>query len=1095
MTGFFVHRNSRLEVLADRLIGALARERPANPLAAQTIVVAHPGLGRWLRRRLADAQHIAANYRVLQPWQWLEHAAQIALGESPADAEAWRRQALRWRIHAALPTINDASLKASLAGNDAPRRRFQLADRLSALFTQYLLYRPDMLAAWEADPKAGDWQATLWRGLRKSISAPHRAQRQRELLDALRRDGDGIAEPLHVFGVSHLPPDTLDALQALSARRAVHLYFPDPCHEYWADLKSRRQLLRMGEVPQDWYFEIGHPLLVSLGRMAQDFLLALDDRDIDYSADAETVEPQESKTLLGAVQASVRTGKAEDAGAVPARRSDASLRVHACATRLRELEVLRDALLGLLADDQDLQPRDIVVMAPDIGAYAPYLPAVFGAPARYEHNPARIPWHLADVGLATAHPLLRAFARLLDLAESRFGLSEVLDLLDVPAIARRAGLRTQDRSGLQSRLRVAGVAWGLDAAAKEHAGGAAVAANSWAFGFDRLFAGLIAGEEIDSNLLDGILPQAGAGNEDAGALGRLHEFIASLRLFSNALAVPRTLTAWCDWLGRRVDDLFESDGDDAAESAAMNALRDVLADLREQDDAGTKLPWSVAREALRGALAMVPERQPFLLGGVTFCGLVPQRSIPFKVVCLVGMNEGEFPRPGGDEGLNLLLRDPRRGDRDTRREDRQLFLEALMAARTALHVSYVGADVETGKPRNPAAPLAELVQFLDEQHGLCGDVDKVPRPWRVEHALQAHAACYYDGKDPALFSFSGAYAEAKSAAARMPAFADWAAPRAGDVAAQRIDIDWLKRFWRDPAKVQLREDAGVSLSALEDDDTLDREPMQAKADGRERVESRLLFDALANAKAAIAPTAPDWLARAGRLAGGVVGTHAYAFAQARAQAMLDAAHKALGEHARREAQAVDFECAGVRVSGHVRDVLRCGDGQLRLFGARIGRDANFADLIPFYIDWACLRLHGMAVVDAVFLQSNKQATKVAAPEPLAAIRSQGNDQLRTGLAALVEMALAARTQPIAFPPRSAWEWCNAGAMERSEKAEKAWQGSDYHTGERDYAPGYAALLLRDADWLDESSPAGRSFAATCARIADILVPRDAKAGT
>jgi exodeoxyribonuclease V gamma subunit len=1089
MTGFFVHRNSRTEALAELLADAMQRELPTNPLSAQTIVVAHPGLGRWLLRRLADKHAIAANYRLLQPWQWMEQVAGAALGNASADDRAWRRQFLRWRILAELPSVDDALVKASLSGTDAQRRGFQLAERLSGLFTQYLLYRPDMIAGWEHDRQAGDWQAALWRRLRKTISAPHRAQRQQALCAALASKGDGVDEPLHVFGASHLPPDTLDAMVALSARRAVNLYFPDPCNQYWTDLKSKREILRNGEPPQEFYFEVGHPLLVSLGRMAQDFLLGLEDRGIDYSSDEDASEPETPDTLLGRVQSSVRACQPDRVESTCASRVDASLRVHACATRLREVEVLRDALLGFLAADSTLQPRDIVVMAPDIGTYAPYLPAVFGEPARYVDDPARIPWHLADVGLAVAHPLLRAFAHLLQLAESRFGLTEVLDFLDVPAIARRAGLRVDDRARLEDALRRAGVAWGLDADAKAQAGAAAVAANSWQFGFDRVFAGLIVGDESGAILLDGVLPFALPGADDAQSLGRLHAFVESLRRFASGLGKSRTLVAWCDWLEARIDALVEVDGNDAAESAALEALCGVLAELREQGDvcATPELPWSVVGEALRGALAAIPERQPFLLGGVTFCGLVPQRSIPFRVICLLGMNEGEFPRPGGDEGLNRMAQIPRRGDRDTRCEDRYLFLEAMMAARDRLHVSFTGHDVETGKPRNPAAPLAELMQFLDERYELS---DEAKRPWRVDHALQAHAAQYFDGKDPALFSFAKPLAELASGLAVAPAFADWDKPHQVEAGQRLVSLDWLKRFWRDPAKMQMR-DAGIDLGALDADDTLDVEPLRARTERRERIESALLFDALDAGIDELSPTAPAWLALSGRIANGAVGASAYANARELAQPALVAAREFLGKAVRRAPQAIDIACTSARLCGNVMEVFRGNDGQLRLFNAKIGGEANYTNLLPFYIDWACLRLGGIDA-SASFVEVDKDGARHDQPAMVPAILAQSDAQLRAGLENLLDLALSTQQQPVLFPPRTAWAWNAADAATRIGDAIKAWEGDgDYRTGERDYAPGYAALLLRDADWIGAATPAARLFEETCARIKDILDPRDA----
>lgn len=1091
MTGFFVHRDSHLENLAQRLITALRGKRPANPLAAQTVVVAHPGLGRWLERLLAHKDGIAANYRLVQPWQWLDDAARHALGEAQSNDRDWRADSLRWKLFALLPQIEHAAVRASLSGDDAQRRRFQLAQRLAAIYTQYLIYRPDWIAAWEHGDSA-DWQAALWRKLRKAIAAPHRAQRQHALLEALVRTGDGKLEPLHVFGVSHLPPDALDALIAVSRVRAVHLYLPDPCREYWADMISVRARLERNDDADDVYFEVGHPLLVSLGRMTQDFLLALDARGIDYATDEESESPPAPTNLLGALQASLRDGRPDCMARVSAQRTDASLRVHACATRLRELEVLRDSLLDFLSTHDDLKHQDIVVMAPDIGAYAPYLPAVFGERARYRDDAAHIPWHLADVSLASTHPLLRAFGQLLDLAESRFGLREVLDLLDVPAIARRANLHADERDALENGLRRAGVAWGLDAQSKQRAGAAAVAANSWEFGFDRLYAGLIIGADDEDRLLDGILPLAGLGSADAAALGRLHRLLDNLRRLSTGFGTERPLVKWCEWLQKNVEELFEIDANDAAEMAAASALRQVFAELREQAPAcgDQALPWSVVREALRDALAAVPERQPFLLGGVTFCGLVPQRSIPFRVVCLVGMNEGEFPRASVDEGLNEMHRQRRRGDRDTRREDRNLFLEALMAARQYLHVSYLGSDAITGKARNPAAPLGELLQFLDAQVALAEDAKA---PWRIEHALQPWGARYFDGSDAALFSYAQHFAQRAAVLDAPPAFVDWSQTAAQIEPVAHMRLESLKRFWRDPAKVQLRDTAGVSLDVLDADENVDREPLESRTDRRERVESQLLFAALAQGCDALPDSAPNWLAHSGKLAGGAIGASAYARAREQAQLALVQARGVLGGGVRRASQFVEFDCNGVRVVGVVHDVFCAADGQLHLLGARINRKADLRDLLAFYLDWACLTLGGIAVQQAHFFEVDKDADKASTPRALTGILDQSPAQLRAGVAALMELVCNAPAQPVLFPPRTADAWLAAKAEDCVVKASKQWEGDDYSRGERCYEPSYASLLTRNADFLDASTPAGRSFAAVCERIAGILDP-DRSAG-
>ncbi|MHB8678313.1 MAG: exodeoxyribonuclease V subunit gamma [Rudaea sp.] len=1086
MSGFFVHRDCRTEALARELFDALESERPRHVLATQTIVVAHPGLGRWLLGESArrGPRGIAANFDLIQPWQWLERAAERALGEK-SDA-AFRQENLRWHIHALLPALDDARVRRFLDGGAGERRRFQLADRMAGVYAQYLTYRPDWIAAWESGAMAHDWQGTLWQRLRRRIPGPHRAQRHAQFVETLSARGDGAPEPLHVFGVSHLPADVLAALRAVSTHRAVHLYFPDPCREYWADLKSKRQILRMGDVPDDWYFQVGHPLLVSLGRMAQDFFIALENAGIDLDAGADAARTP-AADLLARLQDSIRAGVAAPAAAMPASPTDASLRVHSCGTRLRELEALKDALLAFLADDASLQHRDIVVMAPDISAYAPYIRAVFGEAAHYSNDPAQIPWHLADVRLAQTHPLLRAFAKLLDLGESRFALSEVLDLLEVPALARRFGLDGDDRGMLETALRRAGVAWGLDASMKAQAGAAAVECNSWSFGFDRIFAGAIAGTETDGQLLDGVLPLPGIDVSAGLVLGRVHRLLDALRELREGFAQQRSLRDWCDRLGEWIDALFCADADDAAEARALDALRRALGELGKQSTSAhaQKLPWSVVREALRGQLDAVSERQPFLLGGVTFCGLVPQRSIPFRVVCLLGMNDGEFPRDGGDAGLNRMLEKPRRGDRDTRREDRQLFLDAVMAARQHLHISYIGRDVQEGRRIDPAAPLAELLQFLDEA---CAPGNDAARPWRVEHPVQPFAARYFDKSDARLFSFNGEFAKHDDARIESEAFLDLE----DSALAKRNEtrtwtLDGLTRFWRDPLKAQLHDIAGIDRGALDDDAVIDGEPLKSNFDRRERMETRVVLAALRRGEAMLPEAAPDELARSGLLAGGAIGAQAWADLRARAQPVLTELRNALGGNARQAPRNVELDIGDIRIAGTVRDVYACAHDKFPLVGLRMKREADFGDLLPFYIRYAALRLADPDI-EPVFLEQT-QSRPVREPALLAAIRAQDAAQLRDGLQALLWLARQALHAPLLFPARTAWAWCTARSGVRFDAARAEWQDGEYKKGEGGYAPGYNALFMRGIDFLDGVSPAAQRFAETCARVAGVLDPQ------
>ena len=1126
--GLIVHRGSRTERLADELAQQLEAQRPANPLAKQTVVVAHPGLQRWLLGRFAQrsgaqgGHGIAANYEMILPWEWFEHTARRVLGDEALVGGAYRHELLRWRLLMALPGLGAADVDAYLAGDDAARRSFQLAEHLAGLYTQYLIYRPDWILDWEQHPgqHGGNWQAILWHRLQASIHRPHRAQRSAALLDALRIESPAETVPLHVFGVSHLPPDVLQALQATALHSPVHLYFPDPCREHWVYLRKQRFLLSHADDPQALYCEVGHPLLVALGRIAQDFCLTLDECDaIDERDPLDDAEPLPGETsLLAQLQSSIRCLQPELVGAtirerladgadadvsLSTLRSDPSLRVHACHTRLRELEALKNSLLRCLADDPTLQHRDIVVMAPDIGAYAPYLAAVFGEPAQYRSDPLHIPWHLADVGLSRAHPLMSAFAQVLDLAESRFTVSEVLDFLDVPAVARRFGIDAGGRNALERWLRRARVAWGLDAAMKAEVGAAATDANSWQFGFDRMYAGLIVGQDagselLDGQLLDGILPLDGVSGSAVEALGQFDRLLGELRRARCEFAGARPLAAWSQWLLELIDALFLADLRDTTENNALDALHRLAAGLGSQAaEVGiqTALPWSVVREAVRGALDAVPERQAFLLGGVTFCGLVPQRSIPFRVVCLLGMNEGQFPRPGNDAGLNKILSQPRRGDRDTRSEDRYLFLEAMMSARDVLHISFVGEGVRDGKPRNPAAPLAELLQFLDEQHTIA-DNEHADRPWYIRHPLQPFDARYYERDahgqprhDPRLFSYDPAFLAAPSAA-DVPRFLGETISTPKATATGEITLGALRRYWRDPAKDALLRGHGISLQALDGIGWPDREPLETGLDRIERVDHRLLLETLAAGRGELPAEPPAWLARSGMLAGGAIGAQTYAQLRDALQGLLDNAQPLFaGGAAQPLAQAIDLDLGdGLRLTGVVDRVFRGADGGLLLFDAQPGRAAGLKEMLAFYIDWAALRLSHADAVHGDYLEPTSGNGKARSSGLLDPIRAQDAAQLRHGLRRLIDAYRSAEQQPLLFFPRTAQAYATSEPEARLGKAAAAWAGDDFNGGERDYAPGYAALLSRGLELFDPDSPAHRAFVAATELVCAVLDP-------
>jgi len=1136
--GLILHRASRTEVLADALAAQLRARLPANPLAAQRVVVAHPGLGRWLLQRLAalrgadGSPGIAANLVFELPGAWLARLMAELLDEPLLEAGPYQREHLRWLLHEELPQLDEPALARYLQGDDAARRRLQLADHLASLFTQYLVYRRDWIAGAERSDET-HWQARLWTRVVERADAPHRAGRMAALLQRLERGALPRDDaPLHVFGVNHLPPDTLNALALLAQRRPVHVYFPDPCPQhFWHDIVSEAELAqRVAEDSAD-YHEVAHPLLAALGGHGQQFnrqltaLVESGSLPAEELREAEDAPAHGTLPLLERLQRSIRALdpaliapshaalETEPPEMAAAARADASLRVHACHTRLRELEVLHDGLLALLAERPQLDPRQIVVMAPDIGAYAPLLGAVFGAPGDSRdgnERRAHIPYQLADRALGALHPLIATFEALLAVPTARLALSEVLGLLDVPAVARALALSAGERDAIERWLLRSRVAWGLDEAMKAQFTGAAERRHSFAFGRDRLMLGWLSGEDPAFDGFEGMVPAAGASGSSADALGKLDTLLALLAEARAVCAQPRSASDWSTWLRSWLQRLLVADPQDGDEGAALDAVLRCAASLgHECDGAGVdpELQWPAVREALALRLAEVPRQQRFLPGGVTFCGMVPARVIPFRVVCLLGMNDGEFPREGAASALDLMQRAPRAGDRDARREDRYLFLESLMAAREVLHISYLGESAADGSPRNPAAPLAELLELLDVQHG----IDRLPdedrdaaRPWLLRHALQPFDAGYFDDSDGRRFSYVQAYADATPAPLPQPPrpfVAPAVTPADANQTVREFDLAALQRALRDLPRFALQQGFGIRLDALDSVAGSDSEVLEARLDGRDAIPQRLLQHALAESLRRLPPAAPAWLAGSGLLPPGLPGEQAYAEAARHVDAALQWIASELPWLRGTRARTGTLRTAladGSTLGGALTRVFdHAASGTSLVFEARLGGSADLRSLLCLFVEWALLALSlpdDAPLPDAVLLcvatDKNGQVEVGASTVPThwsarAAEPRAQRAALRGRLARLLALVRDVLEQPAWLPPRTTWSFLAAKPERRLAAARAAWEGAPGARGESEWA-SYARHAGRGIDALQPGSLAHARFVAQASLLAEVL---------
>jgi exodeoxyribonuclease V gamma subunit len=811
-----LHQSNQLERLADAL-AEVVRVPMTPTLAPETIAVQSNGMARWLRLRLADRLGVAANIDFPLPasliWQLFGRVLPDVPEPSPYD-----REVLVWRLMGMPSTLVDAEpfapLRAYLADRDDDLRGYQLASRIADLYDQYLVYRPDWIQDWERG--GGDtWHAPLWRELVRSIGGSHRVQMQERFLTALAAGppgGDALPARLSLFGIPTMPPAQLAVFARLAEHLDVHIFLLNPCRQFWAEIRSEREIARRAKDrdPRELYLETGNNLLAACGKQGRDFLTLL--LDCDPHDEAVFDEPGED-SLLHCLQTDIlhlRNRGEEEAARTPIRSDDRSIQVHSCHGPMREVEVLYDQLLALFEAHPELEPGDVAVMTPDIDAYAPFIEAVFGT----AEPDRRIPFSIADRHRRTEDPVVGAFFSLLEVAEGRFGAEEVLGLLEVEPVRRRFGIAEADLPQIQDWIRATGVRWGVDDESRAALDLPATREHTWRAGLDRLLLGyaMPAGER---RLFGGILPYDEVEGAASRVLGRLCTFAEALFAAREELTRPRPVSAWADLFLRLLGRFLEADEDGEAQVAELRRAAAALAAESGRAAFDNPVSLAVARSGLQAAIGEGRGGSRFLAGRVTFCAMVPMRSVPFAVVCLIGLNDGSYPRSRRAPGFDLMSDDARIGDRSRRDDDRYLFLEAILSARRALYLSYVGQSNRDNATLPPSVLISELLEYVERGFTLEEDRASLRGRLLTSHPLHAFSPRYFRGGTEAsrLFSYSEEYCEAsrvrRSQGRPAPFLGRPLAEPSGEW--RTVELARFIRYFQQPTKYLLRERLRIHL--------------------------------------------------------------------------------------------------------------------------------------------------------------------------------------------------------------------------------------------------------------------------------------------
>ncbi|MDN5726536.1 MAG: exodeoxyribonuclease V subunit gamma, partial [Propionibacteriales bacterium] len=886
MGTFHLHRASRSDDLIAGLASLLTAD-PLDPFVAELVSVPTPGVERWLGQSLASALGVRPGHHDgvaagidFRPWgRLMADVVQVASTEvlpSGGRSDPWRPERLVWPVLTALDECAEADWLSPVTAHlrvqaEAGGRRLVTARRIAGLFSRYARERPTMINAWLAGQVCDDagaelppsqvWQPKLWQHVRTRIAVPSPAERHTMINSALQERPEAFELPdrLSVFGLNRLDPLDRTVLSGLAAHREVHLWLGHPSPALWDSI---------AEVPvaEEWPLRGhlvappgSHRLVSALGRDLIDFQHVLGHLDTETCQDVIDPAPRSGDSLLRRLQADVAANR-QPSSTSPVRlaEDDRSLQVHACHGPDRQVEVLRDVVTGLLADDPTLEPRDIIVMCPDLETFAPLAASVFDSgqlvsAADRAHPGRSLRLRIADQSLHQVNPLLSLVSRLLQFTASRFEASTIVDLCAAPPIATRFGFGHDDVMRIVELVGAAGIRWGLDAAHRDRFGLGAFAQNAVAAGLDRMLLG-VSMSEAGHHHVGLTLPLDQVESGDAELVGRLAEVITRLRIVLGAFAGRQSLSAWVDATKGALESLTATSRDDAWQTThawtELNSLLEArdgealagasvtggsLARAKETegatvDDEGPLLDVHDFSALLDEALAGRPTRSNFRTGSLTLSGLAPMRSVPHRVVCLLGMDDRAFPRGHTVDGDDLLAVAPRVGDRDRRSEDRQLFLDALMAAEEKLIIVCSGRDPRTNTVRPPAVPVGDL---LDVAATMIGSTELATERLITEHKLQPYDRGNFTATAPLSFdrsALAGARASLGERHLPTPRFSAEAlqvtadgdgvdhetasgSQQAGD---QVIDLADLIRFFNHPIKALARVRAAYYWPGDED---------------------------------------------------------------------------------------------------------------------------------------------------------------------------------------------------------------------------------------------------------------------------------------
>ncbi|CAH7345361.1 RecBCD enzyme subunit RecC [Vibrio chagasii] len=866
---FTIYNSNQMDILKELVLSVTKMTPKENIFQEDVILVQTPGMAQWVKQSLANEFGICANSSFPMPSSFIWRALHEIVPDTPKES-AFTKDGIKWALVRILPEVIELDLYEPLmnymtSGDVTPTKLHQLAGKVADVYDKYLVYRPDWILDWEKDNIDPElvaehpWQPDLWNRIYDFIVSEqdnpphHRANMLETLLDTLEsykvtgaQISRNIPSRICVLGVSSIAPIMLDVFKALGDHIDIIYMNLNPTPYYWGDIKNSSHVNKLlikqfqkqisldsdnsetDEIDATLADSIGNSLLSSMGTVGRDQNALFAEREIPQE---EVYVDASRDTLLKSIQCDIYN--LEDQGdpehfvdssiKQAIQHSDRSVQLHKSHSAIREIESLHNFILQSLEDDKELTPKDIIVMVPDINEYAPYIEATFGNIPRWDKK--HIPYSISDKTANNEYPIVATFLELLKLSDSRFSATEVMEILKNTAVLSRFELEQTDYDELYSIVKDVAIRWGIDDSEALDGSDIKLNVNSWRTGLTRMLLGY--SMDSDHGFYGDTFPYDLPMGVNAELIGKLADFVGVLEKWSLKLKGLHSGDDWFEMLSEMNEDVFIAK--DNHELFALNLVNNHIKKLYstlKSTDFNEKLSLGVIRLELEEGLTKEQTSQQFLAGKLNFCTLMPMRSIPFKLVCVIGLNDGVFPRSQTAENYDLTAFFPRIGDKSRRNEDRYMFLEALVSAQDTFYLSYISKSDKDGSEKISSILIQELMDYIHTGYCLEGDEslpsdesgDILVDHLSIQHAMNPYSIQEFTENGG---SFMGAWADAINAIDSDAELSFGSSVlSATEESIERLNLTELLKFWKLPVKHffnrRLKADLSIQSNALSD---------------------------------------------------------------------------------------------------------------------------------------------------------------------------------------------------------------------------------------------------------------------------------------